>query len=125
MSRPTVMSSTSIATIWPSYFEDKYGKKVYGDPYTVACCVKYGGSSRHVDSKGVEFTPTVTVWFELSSAFNNTEKMPSEGDYIAIGDYIGQQMGDGNVVPNALPIKLVEIDDCSSIGEIDDIRIVV
>lgn len=117
MSSPTRDTAGKIATVWPRAFEDKYGRKTYGAPYTIRCTFDANDGTVYTDNKGVTFTPSFVVWSE----FDGSYVKPAEGGFIMEGDFTSEL--DPVNVEDALPIKSVEISDCSLLGEPDDIRI--
>lgn len=117
MSSPTASTSTSIATVWPQASNDKFGRKSYVLPYLVACCFDANDGTAYTSNRGVQFTPSAVVWLELNQDLHGFR----EGDHIAKGDHTAHL--DPSSVNTALPIKDVQITDCSLLGEDDDVRI--
>jgi hypothetical protein len=114
MSYPTRTTSKSLVTVWPSVTHDKFGRKTYGDAFTIKCTVDQSYSKTMVDNKGAEFVPELVIYAE----YFGFDK-PLEGDMIAVGDHASS----ATPVDGSIPVKTSAIEDCSLIGERDDIRI--
>lgn len=121
MSSMTRESQTSIATVWyKQEAANEYsgiGQGVTYNTSKITVCFMQGGSSQFSDSQGVLFTPEGQFWFETLGDAN-----PHLGDYIAIGDYVATT--DPSEVDTAKEIRKAELQDCSSIGELDDFYVV-
>lgn len=114
MSMPTRATSKSFVTVWPSSSTDKFGRKSYGDPFVIKCTVDQSYSKTMIDNKGGEFVPSLVIYAE----YHGFEK-PVEGDMVAIGSYIDT----AKPVAGSMHVKTSAIEDCSLIGDRDDIRI--
>jgi hypothetical protein len=115
MSFATRCASTAMVTVWRKLGpKNKYGQHDFGDPY-----ILYGTFDANLDQKysnlGVENIPSSVFWTETSSLD------PKKGDYIAKGDHTNELIPQN--VNAAEIITKVDVQDCSSIGETDDIRI--
>lgn len=95
-------SYKSTCTITPKCVPDEWGDVVAGTPYQLVCGWQKGGSDKYTDDKGVEFTPSLTVWTELiNAATGETMPTPKRGDTLTVGD-------------QSYPIKQVIEDDMSA-----------
>ncbi len=112
MSSPTRMASTAKVTIWERGDEDVYGRVTYTSR-AIDCCVDLGGRKNLIDGQGNEYTPILTAWFE----FNNWQ--PKLGDYVIKGESTESIPSNAG----AFEIRTSILEDCSSIGEIDDVMI--
>lgn len=114
MSAPTRNAATATATFWPRGSEDEYGRQSYGEPVVVS--VTYDVANKHkYTSNGIENTPSSVIWMEASGA------LPAKGDKIIKGDYSSEL----EPVNESDTIKETTISDCSFLGDIDDLMIIV
>ncbi len=120
MSRPTKRTAKRTATIWPKKDEGGvkgYGGGVtYGDPYLIKVCFMQGGSREYSDTKGVLFTPNTSYWYELPE-----QGKPKINDMIAIGDHLAFDTPQD--VEGAELMRLVQLQDCSLLNDIDDVMV--
>lgn len=84
MTRPTARTAKFTATIWPAGSVDQWGQEVPGIPYTVKCNYLEGGNRTATDASGVQFKPSLIIWYELT----DSQPRPDETKqcYVAIGD---------------------------------------
>lgn len=84
MTRSTSRTANHIATIWPADDVDEWGQETQGNPYTVKCSYIEGGDRVATDSSGVQFKPSIMVWYELT----DEQPRPDAGKdcYLGIGD---------------------------------------
>lgn len=115
MSRATRNASTALVTIWPRTGTDDFGRESFGVPYTLYGTFDVGSSFKYTNL-GLEVTPKDVFWSETS------DLDPKKGDYIAKGDRTAYAKPEES--PNADVIKLVDISDCSFLGQPDDIMVV-
>ena len=120
MSRPTLRTSRSKATIWPVAGVDEFARVTYGAPFTVQCTFDIGSKNTYRDSKGVEFVPESVVWYDYAGSFtgNPVNAIPKEDDYIVKGKYT-----DATPVNGAKPIRAVKVHDCGMLRQNDDIEV--
>lgn len=115
MSSPTRQTATAIATVWKKGQEDEFGRSVFAAPFTVNVCMDVGIKQKYA-AKGIENIPNSVMWMEVLGANN-----PEKGDHIAKGDFTS--FADPANVNSAEVITDVELQDCSLLGEIDDLMI--
>lgn len=108
MSTLASWSYTNVATIWPNYGTDEYGRPSFGAPYTVACTWADTGETQR-DEAGVEFVPKSTFWAE----FEYGGTTPLRGDYIAKFDLTGEP---DPVAAGASPLRKVTSWDMTPFG---------
>ena len=119
MSKPTRRTAKRLVTIWPketvSGTVKGYGAS-YGDPYTVKVCFMQGGSRQYSDTLGTLFTPNTSYWYELPE-----QGKPKINDMIALGDHLA--IDTPQDVDGAELMRLVQLQDCSLLNDIDDIMV--
>lgn len=117
MSIETRETSNKTVTIW---FKRTTGfgneKTTTYDVATTQACYQQGGSTNRTDTMGVEFNPQSTFWMEVLS------ENPSYGDFIALGDQ--SLIAKPSDADKAEAIRIVALQDCSELGDIDDLEIV-
>lgn len=95
-------SYKSTCTITPAGVPDEWGDVVAGTPYDLVCSWQSGGTTKYTDDKGVEFTPSLTVWTELiNSVTGEAMSKPKRGDMLTVSGV-------------SYPIKQVIEDDMSA-----------
>lgn len=114
MSSPTLCTSTAEVTIWSKGSEDKLGRQNWGAPYLMYATVDTNGKKEYY-TNGVKFVPTSIYWMESSLSD------PLIGDKIAKGDQLSFINPDD--CNKAEIIKDIKLQDCSFLGEPDDIII--
>ncbi len=117
MSIETRETSNKTVTIW---FKRTTGfgneKTTTYDVVTTQACYQQGGSTKRTDTMGVEFTPQSTFWLEVLS------ENPRLGDFIALGDQ--GLIAKPSDAEKAESIRIVALQDCSELGDVDDLEIV-
>ena len=117
MSKPTRLIANKTVTIW---FKREtgigYEKTVTYDRVTTTACYEQGGSRQHSDAMGNLFTPQSMYWMEVLS------ENPRLGDYIALGDQSTIEKPTDAV--KAEEIRISALQDCSLIGDVDDLKVV-
>jgi len=117
MSAETRGFANTIVTIWHKRMAGiGLGDGVTYDAITVKACYEVGGSSQHSDVNGVMFTPKSVYWFE-----SMTEN-PKLGDFIALGDQ--SVIADPSSAEGAEVVRIVALQDCSELGDTDDLKVV-
>jgi len=117
MSEPTRHAANKTVTIW---FRRSSGIG-FGDPetydvVTTTACYEQGGSRQYTDANGSMFTPQSTYWFEVLS------ENPRLNDFIALGDQ--SAIAKPSDAEKAEAIRIVALQDCSTIGDIDDLKVI-
>jgi len=92
------------------------GDDVTYDVATTMACYERGGSSQYSDVNGVMFTPQSMYWME------SMPENPSLGDFIALGDQ--SAIPDPTDADDAEVVRIAALQDCSELGDIDDIKVV-
>ena len=117
MSKPTRLTANKTITIW---FKREtgigYENTVTYERVTTTACYEQGGSRQHSDAMGNLFTPQSMYWLEVLS------ENPRLGDYIALGDQSTIEKPTDAV--KAEEIRISALQDCSLIGDIDDLKVV-
>lgn len=70
------------ATIWPVLGTDVQNQPLYGEPYVIEAIDFSWGGKRFVRADGTQFTPKITIYFEMAY---DDEKAPERGWYAALG----------------------------------------
>ncbi len=112
MSAPTRMSALSVCTLWKKGAEDDYGRFTFESPVLISVCFDVNLSQKY-SNLGIENIPNSVAWMEVG------EVNPSKGDHIIKGDY----SSDLKPVDGAEIITDTELNDCSLLGDVDDIKI--
>jgi len=117
MSIETRGFANTMVTIWYKRMAGiGLGDDVTYDVTTTVACYELGGSSQYSDVNGVMFTPQSMYWMESMS------ENPRLGDFIALGDQ--------SVIPDpadavgAEVVRIAALQDCSELGDIDDIKVI-
>ncbi len=116
MSSPTRLASTALVTFWNVTAKDKFGRAGYSDPVVVNCCIDTGQRRQHTSKKGEVFTPIITAWFEFDGF------TPGDGAMMAKGDH--SAASNPQSVSGCYNVRDVVIQDCSMLGEDDDVMVV-
>ena len=117
MSIETREASNKTITIW---FKRVTGfgneKTTTYDVVTTKACYEQGGSRQYTDTTGVNFTPQSTFWLEVLS------ENPRLGDFIALGDQ--SLIAKPSDAEKAESIRIVALQDCSELGDVDDLKVI-
>lgn len=115
MSSPTRLASNTDVTIWPVIGRDPYAGLKYGAPIRLKASFEQGSSRQYRNSQGTLYIPASIYWLELG-AFT-----PNLNDYIALGDHLITPTPQD--VTGAETIENIIRQDCSSLGEPDDLMV--
>ncbi len=117
MSNPTRCTSNRVATIWPIIGKDAYTGLTYGSPYTIQCTFEQGSSRQYRNAQGTMYIPASIYWYE----FNESVGLPNLNDFIALGNHLTSPTPQS--VFNAETIKNRIRQDCSLLGDVDDVMV--
>lgn len=108
-------TATSVATVWKKGVEDEFGRGSFDAPFLVNVCYDVGIKQKY-SKLGIENIPSSVMYME-SIGDNDPEK----GDYIAKGEHL--TFPNPEYVKKAQKIVDVELQDCSLLGDVDDLMI--
>lgn len=114
MSYPTVLTSTALATLWKKGTEDRFGVSQFASPILLRVCIDNNYSQKYTN-RGIENAPNSVMYIEVS------DTNPEKGDHIAKGDFTSLPLPE--LCSLSEIITDVNVQDCSFLGEPDDLMI--